>query len=246
MESENIDLKEQGGSPLSKVTPLSKYLAMLLFIVMPFIGGWIGYTYAPAKTVEIEKVIVKEVGLEKLLGTEKASFGKINDVSTLTTITTLPVDPASLGGDYANKKDYIFDNGVYTVSFTFPRGLTMFDDYVDAEKSWTDLYQVHFTKHTEENGKSIFLSYYAHNKGYCRLSLCEKTYSSTVDIIGNQWEFLGGYEYCDAGECGGSDYTYRKSTGDFVEYITTDIPISELLKDETASNLLSTLKFSIN
>jgi hypothetical protein len=38
---------------LFQVTPLSKYLAMILFIAMPFIGGWIGYTYAPEKIVEI-------------------------------------------------------------------------------------------------------------------------------------------------------------------------------------------------
>ena len=39
---------------LKKVTPLSKYLAMILFIAMPFIGGWIGYRYAPEKEVLIE------------------------------------------------------------------------------------------------------------------------------------------------------------------------------------------------
>lgn len=38
---------------LKKVTPLSKYLAMTLFIIMPFLGGWIGYTYAPEKVVEV-------------------------------------------------------------------------------------------------------------------------------------------------------------------------------------------------
>ena len=48
-------------SLLHSVTPLSKYLAMALFIVMPFIGGWVGYTYAPEKVVEVERVVVKEV-----------------------------------------------------------------------------------------------------------------------------------------------------------------------------------------
>lgn len=45
-------------APLKKVTPLSKYLAMILFIVMPFIGGWIGYMYAPEKVVEVERVVM--------------------------------------------------------------------------------------------------------------------------------------------------------------------------------------------
>ncbi len=47
-------------APLKKVTPLSKYLAMVLFIIMPFVGGWIGYTYAPEKVVEVERVIIQE------------------------------------------------------------------------------------------------------------------------------------------------------------------------------------------
>lgn len=44
-------------APLQKVTPLSKYLALTLFIVLPFIGGWIGYMYAPEKMVEVEKTV---------------------------------------------------------------------------------------------------------------------------------------------------------------------------------------------
>lgn len=41
---------------LNSVTPLSKYLAMILFIIMPFLGGWIGYTYSPTKIIEIETI----------------------------------------------------------------------------------------------------------------------------------------------------------------------------------------------
>ncbi len=48
-------------SGLHIVTPLSKYLAMVLFIILPFVGGWIGYHYAPEKVVEVEKVVVKEI-----------------------------------------------------------------------------------------------------------------------------------------------------------------------------------------
>jgi hypothetical protein len=52
-------------SALHTVTPLSKYLALTLFIIMPFLGGWIGYTYAPEKVVEVERVVIKEVIVEK-------------------------------------------------------------------------------------------------------------------------------------------------------------------------------------
>jgi|AntRauTorckE6833_2_1112554.scaffolds.fasta_scaffold21866_2 hypothetical protein len=42
---------------LTMVTPLSKYLAMALFVVMPFVGVYIGYTFAPEKVVEVERII---------------------------------------------------------------------------------------------------------------------------------------------------------------------------------------------
>ena len=57
--------QEDKFSNLKKVTPVSKYLALVLFVVLPFIGGWIGYNYAPEKVVEVEveveRVVVKEV-----------------------------------------------------------------------------------------------------------------------------------------------------------------------------------------
>lgn len=48
---------------LQKVTPLSKYLAMIIFIIMPFLGGWVGYTLMPEKEVLVETVT--EVEIEK-------------------------------------------------------------------------------------------------------------------------------------------------------------------------------------
>ena len=51
-------------SPLHQVTPLSKYLAMALFVLLPFVGGWIGYTLAPEKVVEVEREVIKEVVVE--------------------------------------------------------------------------------------------------------------------------------------------------------------------------------------
>ncbi|HMO78360.1 MAG TPA: hypothetical protein PKA42_01295 [Candidatus Paceibacterota bacterium] len=57
-----VEVKTGVIAPLHKITPLSKYLAMALFISLPFIGGWIGYQYAPEKVVEVER-IVSDVGL---------------------------------------------------------------------------------------------------------------------------------------------------------------------------------------
>lgn len=66
MEPETIKQKDSEMlkiSQLHKVTPLSKYLAMLLLITTPFIGGWIGYNYAPEKVVEKDVFINKEIVL---------------------------------------------------------------------------------------------------------------------------------------------------------------------------------------
>jgi hypothetical protein len=57
--SEQAEVVEQKTSPLHTITPFSKYIAMGLFIVLPFLGGWIGYTYAPEKVVEVEKIIIE-------------------------------------------------------------------------------------------------------------------------------------------------------------------------------------------
>lgn len=59
MESETTPIlsEERPTNNLNKITPLSKYLAMLLFIIMPFFGGWIGYRNAPEKIVEVETIV---------------------------------------------------------------------------------------------------------------------------------------------------------------------------------------------
>lgn len=66
MEPEQTPNVEKGSQfeNLKKVTPLSKYLAMVLFIILPFFGGWIGYMYAPEKVIEVEKIVVKETTLK--------------------------------------------------------------------------------------------------------------------------------------------------------------------------------------
>jgi hypothetical protein len=65
-------------APLKKVTPVSKYLAMALFIILPFIGGYIGYTFAPEKVVE--KIVVKEVQVEAVEVVEKAEISELRIV----------------------------------------------------------------------------------------------------------------------------------------------------------------------
>lgn len=65
-----VESMEQKPGVLNSVTPLSKYLAMILFITMPFLGGWIGYKYSPEKVVEIE--IVQEKDIQTSVSTSSA------------------------------------------------------------------------------------------------------------------------------------------------------------------------------
>jgi len=66
MDLEKTKPEENAGKlqKLCTVTPLSKYIALILFATMPFIGGYIGYKYAPKKIIEVERVVVvgQEVG----------------------------------------------------------------------------------------------------------------------------------------------------------------------------------------
>ncbi|MCA9357864.1 hypothetical protein KC902_01245 [Candidatus Kaiserbacteria bacterium] len=64
MKPEDIESENRLKKHFTEVTSLSKYLTLLLFIAMPFIGGWVGYAYAPEKVVEVEKVVIKEVSVE--------------------------------------------------------------------------------------------------------------------------------------------------------------------------------------
>lgn len=78
----NIDTPESKKHPVFQVTQTSKYLAMLLFILMPFIGGWIGYTMAPIKTVVIETTTVStnSINEESPLTIESAQVVNEGDI----------------------------------------------------------------------------------------------------------------------------------------------------------------------
>ncbi len=51
-------------SRLFCVTRTSKYLALALFVALPFLGGYVGYMNAPERVVEVERIVIQTV-LEK-------------------------------------------------------------------------------------------------------------------------------------------------------------------------------------
>jgi hypothetical protein len=44
---------------------------MGLFIILPFLGGWIGYTYAPERVVEVERIVMREVSTNEPAETQE-------------------------------------------------------------------------------------------------------------------------------------------------------------------------------
>ncbi len=72
-------------NPFFEVTPLSKTLAGIIFILTPFIGGWVGYNLAPVKIVEVEKVVTREVpqDISMLEAPTERFVGTIDDVLTV-------------------------------------------------------------------------------------------------------------------------------------------------------------------
>ena len=53
----NTDLSTKKKNILFSVTPLSKYLALALFIILPFLGFWLGTLYAPVQYASSETSI---------------------------------------------------------------------------------------------------------------------------------------------------------------------------------------------
>jgi len=93
-------------APLHKVTPLSKYLAMALFVLLPFIGGWIGYMYAPEKVVEVERVVKVETSkqIETVSVSNKAhELPQTTGVETVT--TTAPTFFVRDGETFSSSSD---------------------------------------------------------------------------------------------------------------------------------------------
>ena len=66
MEPEHSPVDITQKSRFTEITSFSKYLTLVLFIVMPFVGGWVGYTYAPEKVRLVEQTVVREVPVERV------------------------------------------------------------------------------------------------------------------------------------------------------------------------------------
>jgi hypothetical protein len=223
-------------NPAFSVTPLSKYLAMFLFILLPFIAGYIGYVYAPEKVSETERlVVIKETPKEE----NDRSFPATREI-----IETIP------NGNYLEEANYVFDNGFYTVSFIRPISFSkveQFDDPNDIDGTLS--FMNYYYGQNEDGTINPLLDIHIHLSSYCRLALCEKKATDVITLPdGNEWELLGETEYCDVGHCSGDAFTYRRTIGQYVIYLGSESSLhdSEIVGDNIMLPTLKTFKFELS
>ncbi|MES2966867.1 MAG: hypothetical protein V4668_03700 [Patescibacteria group bacterium] len=92
--------------PVNQITPVSKYLALALFIILPFLGAYIGYQLAPERVVEV---------LVENLNTEKDESSAVNSTETLLHV---PVDAQHILFEERKTGYFIHNDKVYLAETT--------------------------------------------------------------------------------------------------------------------------------
>jgi hypothetical protein len=88
--------------PLFQITPYSKYLALFLFVILPFVGAWIGYQYALNTNVQNNHTPLENI----VMGTQ----------SELITESTDQVYESEVSNSFAT-----YTNNQYGIEFTYPK-----------------------------------------------------------------------------------------------------------------------------
>lgn len=94
-----------------QVTSMSKYLTAVLYVTLPFLGGWIGYTMAPDRVVEVEVTTEKIVEVDREVAAEQMEEPKQE-------IVTETVDEKVRYGAFVdvNPLDYPINNQQFLAS----------------------------------------------------------------------------------------------------------------------------------
>jgi len=111
--------KEVWYTPLCRATPLSKYLAMLIFIIMPFVGFWLGYQYS---TVSKNEYITLGHNSENIVQTEANENVTLDNIDASTTLPSDNIDddsvePQPVLSDYG---PWQYTNSEYGFSILLP------------------------------------------------------------------------------------------------------------------------------
>lgn len=174
MEPENINQNEvqfEQKSSLHQVTPLSKYLAMALFIILPFVGGYVGYQYAPEKVVEI----IKEVEVIREVQNEVSDENLEQPIWEYQPISTTTVDMVSYRIRYTNDAVELLDGP--NIVQTIPWDTTFRKTFTDDNSLLITNYDVNFDHYLDlgilksvgSGGSNRFYDFYTFNPNEYRL-----------------------------------------------------------------------------
>jgi hypothetical protein len=174
-------------SALNTVTPLSKYLAMALFVTLPFVGGYIGYTFVPEKVVEVEKIVEVEKRVSVPVQSQNAiySFDFVSNPSTSTQRLLFSRQ------ELFDREDELYKAfGINKYKTNLPPGVTDDEPTGDLYKLQNESVDSTYTFY-QGNGISLLLPY---NEGYGYPYYRLTPYDELRDRI-----FFGGIEPCPAG-----------------------------------------------
>lgn len=199
-------------SELFCVTPLSKYLALVLFVILPFLGGYIGYTFAPEKVVEVEKVLEDKNTRETEKVTDENFKAEELELSKMQASEELISDTTIAG-------TLLFEAANFVV-----------ESYTCPDRSYQDCYRLTFTGSDETvDISSIYVEYLEKIDENPDVKLLEVTYYSTsTDRI----YFRSGIP--DSGACCSLDY-FDVATREFSKddrYMNSPFYIVSFLSDD--------------
>lgn len=156
-QNENLVQKESMLAPLQKVTPLSKYLAVAVFIALPFIGGLVGYALAPDEIKEIESVVLvekKSASLEDITSRNNVQESVASENNIPEQIVSLPII-AEIPSDWESYTDSELGFSIKHPSGIYPSkgslsetqtGLSFIPDavmlFIDKDKTREEIYKM--------------------------------------------------------------------------------------------------------
>ncbi|MFT7644993.1 MAG: hypothetical protein ACI9BF_000662 [Candidatus Paceibacteria bacterium] len=243
-EFQEITQREEGKIEWNKVTWYSQVLAILLGISIFVLGFWVGAqgrskTEFPLNSTSVE--LLESIDSNKEPRLEKSDISIPSNYSTWTTIGTHHLGE-STDGPQLDSRDFNFNNGTYSVSFTYGRGVDLEHSNLkpvenDGSKGSFDV-TAYFTEE-----KLFWLN--VHDKDGAHR---QDIFLASPEVIGSitageyEWEVLESTKngYYD----GNQEYLYRTSFGDYVVYLSAGTPV--LNEESKANDIINTLSFSLN
>lgn len=212
--SEPHDIKQ---NKLNTVTPLSKYLTMILFVLAPFIGGLVGYNYALEKVVGVGKHTVKKETVEI---SEDTKFEKSVPEEEFQNIENL-------------QTSYLYEDGNIRLEFSS-------DEVPFSVKRSSGVPMAFSVKSLDDSDDAFYLVVV----DYCYEKLCNADVLNTFNTMKETWNYLAPHTYtADMNLTGHIPLAYSLVKGGYTLYLMP----SNILSAETNNlfELFQSIQFDV-